>query len=65
MIPGVNIGGKSSAASVNRAGSSGWGWGGGGGSGGSALRVSARISGYKENLDWLKGDLNTAKTITS
>ena len=61
MIPGVNIGGKSSAASINRAGSSEWGWG----SGGSTLRVSARISGYKENLDWLKADLNTAKTITS
>ena len=73
MIPGVNIGGKASTASVNRAG-------------GSALERDEvgrrgcsetlgrnfrgqsplrKLLGSNKNLDWLKTDLNAAKIITA
>ena len=52
MIPGINIRGKASVASINGAG---------------ALvgeRKPNKFSGTKEHIDWLKIDLNAAKIIT-
>ena len=66
MTPGVNIIGKASATSINRAQGLG-----GGGSGGSATLSRdfrgqsplRKLLGSKEHLDWLKIDLNAAKVI--
>ena len=61
MILGINRG-KSVVVSVNGTGGSG---GGALSRGFSRQKPIRKLSGSKEHLDWLKIDLNTAKTITA